>query len=157
MNRSWVDLPAPARPIAVAVDDAVTAARRHDPEALAVAVDALAAQDPAQAGLVLGTLVRLLLEDAHPDGLDADDIREVLRRCVRGAAPWQPDVDPHVLLVLLAGALGVLEPDTPSPGPEAAAHHAALLLAELTEGSGRPFTEQLSRAFTEIEQTRLDD
>ena len=157
MKRSWVDLPAPARPIAVAVDNAVAAARRRDAEALTAAVGTVAALDPAQVGLVLGTLVRLLLEDAHPDGLDGDDVREVLRRCVGGAASWQPDIDPHVLLVLLAGALGVLEPDTPQPAPEAAARHAVLLLAELTEGVDRPFTDHLSRAFTDLRQTRLDD
>jgi hypothetical protein len=157
MKGSWIHLPSTAREIAVAVEDAVAAARRHDPAASTAAVDTVAALDPAQVGLVLGTLVRLLLEDTHPDGLDGDDVRDVLHRCVRGAASWQPDVDPHVVLVLLAGALGVLEPDTPQPGPATAAHHAVLLLAELSQGSDRPFAAHLSRAFTEIEQTRLDD
>lgn len=156
MRRSWGHLPAPARPIAEAVGAAVTAAHRRDVDALAEAVDELAGLDPAQVGLVLGTTVRLLLEEAHPDGLAGADIRGVLERCVRGAAPWQPDVDAHVVLVLLAGSLGVLEPDTPAPAPQVAARHAALLLAELGAGRDRPFADQLARTFTEIEQTRLD-
>ena len=89
----WRHLPAAARPIAAAADAAVTAARDRDGEAMDAAVGDLAALDPAQVGLILGTTVRLLLEDQHPDGLTGDDIRAVLQSCVRGAAEWQPDVD----------------------------------------------------------------
>lgn len=138
MTQNWRHLPAPARPIAAAALAAVAAARDHDNDALAGAAGDLAGLDPAQVGLILGTTVRVLLEDTHPDGLDGDDVRGVLEHCVRSAAPWQPDVDPHVVLVLLAGALGVYEDDgEPAPKPETMARHAALLIVDLLGGVGR--------------------
>jgi hypothetical protein len=156
VTNDWRHLPAPARPIAAAADAAAAAAKARDREALAEAVGHLAALDPAQTGLILGTTVRLLLEDAHPDGLDGDDVRNVLERCVRAAAEWQPDVDPHVVLILLAGALGVLDDDgEPPPKPDALARHAALLLADLVQH--RPMKDYLTRALGEIERTQLND
>lgn len=156
MTNDWRHLPAPARPIAAAADAAVAAATARDREALTEAVSVLAAQDPPQTGLILGTAVRLLLEDTHPDGLDGDDVRAVLEQCVRSAAEWQPDVDPHVVLLLLAGALGVLEDDgEPPPKPDALARHAALLLASLLRQ--RPMAGYLTAALAEIERAQLND
>jgi hypothetical protein len=138
MTQNWRHLPAPARPIAAAALAAVAAARDHDDDALAGAAGELAGLDPAQVGLILGTTVRVLLEDTHPDGLDGEDVRGVLERCVRSAAAWQSDVDPNAVLVLLAGALGVYEDDgEPAPKPETMARHAALLIADLLGGLGR--------------------
>ena len=156
MTNDWRHLPAPARPIAAAADAAVAAATARDREALTDAVSVLAAQDPPQTGLILGTAVRLLLEDTHPDGLDGDDVRAVLEQCVRSAAEWQPDVDPHVVLLLLAGALGVLEDDgEPAPKPDSLARHAALLLASLLRQ--RPMAGYLTAALAEIERAQLND
>ncbi|MFD0520205.1 hypothetical protein [Paractinoplanes durhamensis] len=115
MEQNWRHLPPPARPIAAATSAAVEAAQLKDGEALAGAVAQLAALDPAQTGLILGVTVRLLLEDTSPDGIDADSVRAVLERCVRGAAAWQTEVDPHVVLLLLAGALGVVAEDDETP------------------------------------------
>jgi hypothetical protein len=156
VTNDWRHLPAPARPIAAATDAAVAAARARDRDALAEAVSDLAALDPAQTGLILGTAVRLLLEDTHPDGLDGDDVRAVLEQCVRSAAEWQPDVDPHVVLILLAGALGVLDEDGEAPPkPDTLARHAALLLAGLL--GRRPMKNYLTRALGEIERAQLND
>jgi hypothetical protein len=156
MTDMWRHLPAPARPVAAATDAAVAAARARDAEALDDAVGDLAALDAARVGLILGTTVRLLLEERHPDGLTGDDVRAVLTSCVTAAAQWQPDVDPHVVLVLLAGALGVHDDDgTPPPPPGRLARHAALLLADQLDG--RPPRHFLDRALTEIEQTQLND
>lgn len=156
MEQSWRHLPAPARPVAAAATDAVTAAQTHDASGFDTAVAALGALDPAPTGLILGTAVRLLLEQGHPDGLDGDAVREVLERCVRAAARWQPEVDPHVVLLLLAGALGVQEEDdAPPPKPEVAARHAALLLADLL--GPRPVPPVLTAALAEIERTQLND
>lgn len=156
MDQTWRHLPPAARPIAAAATAAVTAAQRHDGEALEEAVADLAALDPAQSGLVLGSMVRLLLEDAHPDGLDGDAVRAVLERCVRSAATWQPDVAPHVVLLLLAGALGVTEEDgSAPPKPEVTARHAALLLADLL--GPRPAPPFLTAALAEIERVQLHD
>jgi hypothetical protein len=156
MTESWRHLPAPARPIAAAAAAAVTAAQDRDAEAMAEAVGDLAALDPARTGLILGTATRLLLEDTHPDGLASDDVRTVLEHCVRSAGQWQPDIDPHVVLVLLAGALGVLEDDGESPPrPDVLGRHAALLLADLL--GPRPVRQLLTVALGEIERTQWND
>ncbi|GAA0509667.1 hypothetical protein Ade02nite_63300 [Paractinoplanes deccanensis] len=156
MEQNWRHLPAPARPIAAAASEAIAAAQAHDADALDAAVAGLAALDPAQTGLILGTATRLLLEQSHPDGLDGDAVRDVLERAVRSAATWQPEVDPHVVLLLLAGALGVLEDDgTPPPKPDVLARHAALLLAELLPG--RDTRAVLTAALAEIERAQLND
>ena len=156
MTPPWRHLPVAARPIATAADAAVAAARERDGEALAEAVRDLAALDPAQVGLILGTAVRLLLEDTHPDGLSGDDVRNVLEHCVRSAAEWQPDVDPHVLLILLAGALGVLDDDGEAvPTPDALARNATLLLTDLL--GVRSTRDYLTAALQEIERAQLND
>jgi hypothetical protein len=157
MDQTWRHLPAPARPIATATTAAVEAAQRHDDAALTAAADDLGALDPAQTGLVLGTLVRLLLEDTHPDGLDGEAVRAVLERSVRAAAQWQPEVDPHVMLLLLAGALGVTDEDddTPLPKLDVQARHAALLAAELL--GPRPVPPMLTATFAEIQRAQLND
>ncbi|MFB6391541.1 hypothetical protein [Polymorphospora lycopeni] len=157
MTSSWRHLPPAAREIARASTEAVAAARAHDVEAYGSAVTDLGAAD--RSGAVLGAVVRLLLEQTHPDGLDGDDVRQVLERCVRSAATWQTGVDPHVVLVLLAGALGVYDPDddTTPPDAQAVARHAPLLVADLLAVGGRPLDGYLTAAFAEIERTELHD
>ncbi|KKK06114.1 hypothetical protein [Micromonospora sp. HK10] len=157
MTTTWRHLPAPAREIAAAATGAVAAARDRDVEAYESAVLRLTAAD--RAGLVLGGVVRLLLEETNPDGLTGDDVRQVLERCVRAAATWRPDVDPHVLLVLLAGALGVYDPgdDDAPPDPAAIARHAPLLVADLLAAAGRPLAGYLEAAFAEVARTELHD
>jgi hypothetical protein len=100
--------------------------------------------------------VRLLLEANHPDGIDAESVREVLTQAV-GSAGWQAEVDPHVFLLLLAGALGVTteDDDTPPPKPGELARHAALLMADLL--GTRPVRPMLTAALAEIEHTQLND
>ncbi|MGN9908865.1 hypothetical protein ACTMTJ_15085 [Phytohabitans sp. LJ34] len=157
MSTTWRHLPAPAQAIAVAASDAVAAARERDRDALAAAAGPLAAAEGS--GLVLGAVVRLLLEEAHPDGLGGDDIRRVLEECVRGAAAWEPAVDPHVVLVLLAGALGVhgQDDEAPRPAADSVARHSALLVAHLLHATPRPLVGYLTAAFAEIERTELHD
>jgi hypothetical protein len=152
MTESWRHLPAPARPIAAAATAAVDAVRAGDAAALDDATDRLAGLDPAQTGLILGTMVRLLLEDGHPDGLTADDVRAALASCVRS---W-PAADPQVVLWLLAGALGVLDEDgAPAPKPDVLARQSAVLIADLL--SGRPVAPWLTAALAEVERTQLND
>nr|WP_201749014.1 hypothetical protein [Micromonospora acroterricola] len=157
MSVTWRHLPASAREIALAAGEAVAAAQERDPVAYEAAVERLTGAD--RSGLVLGVAVRLLLEETHPDGLDGDDVRQVLEGCVRSAADWLPAVDPHVVLVLLAGALGVYDPgdDDNPPGPAAVARHAPLLVADLVSAAGRPLDGYLAAAFTEIERTERQD
>lgn len=159
MSGTWRHLPAPARAIAVASCNAVAAAVDRDPEAFEAATERLAALDPQLVGRVLGGTVRLLLERLHPDGLDGDDIRAALQRCVRSAADWRAAVDPHVVLVLLAGALGVYdaEADDQPPDVRALAVHGPLLVADLLARQSQPFADHLTRALGEIERAELQD
>ncbi|WFE62754.1 MULTISPECIES: hypothetical protein [Micromonospora] len=157
MTVTWRHLPTPAREIAVAATEAVEAAQAHDGATYDRAVLRLAGAD--RAGLVLGGMVRLLLEQAHPDGLDGSDIRRVLEHCIRSAETWQPDVDPHVVLVLLAGALGIYDPadGDASPDPVTVARHAPLLVTDLLEVTGIPFAGCLEAAFSEVARTERHD
>lgn len=156
-STTWRHLPAPARAIAEAASDAITAAQRQDRDTLDATTGPLAAAEGS--GLVLGTVVRLLLEEAHPDGLDSADIRQVIEQCTRAAAAWDPTTDPQVLLILLASALGVYDPDeaSPPPPPDSLARHAALLVAHLLAGAPHPFATYLTAALTEIERAELHD
>ena len=151
MDHTWRHLPVAARPIAAATDAAVAAAQSGDRELSAESIGELAALDPAQVGLILGTTLRLLLEERHPDGLTGDDVRTVLKRAVHG----DPEADPRVMLTLLAGALGVHDDEPPDATPEATARQAVLLLTD--QLAGAPIRRHLERAMTEIEQTQLND
>jgi hypothetical protein len=164
------DLPPAARAIASATTDAIAAAQAGDRAAFDDTCGRLLA-DPEHARVILGDTVRLLLEEVLPDGVDGDDLREIINRSARSAAPWFPDVDPGVMVVVLSGALGI-HPDTPpGPGPGerrspelddpwdavpprpsavAVTHHAVLLLTDLLSVSGRPLRGYLEGAFTEM-------
>ena len=153
----WNSLPPGARAIAVAAGNAVDAVAHRDAEALDAAALALAAADGS--ALVLGMVARLRMEELHPDGLDADDVRTVLQDCVRSAGEWVPWVDPHVVLVLLASALGVHDPDESGaePGPKDLARHGPLLVEQLMIGATRPLRGYLVAAFAEIQRGELHD
>lgn len=138
--------------MATAVTDAVAAARAADAEAFGPAVVQLATLNPEQVGLVLGAVVRSLLEDLHADGLSGEDVQAVLERCVRSASAWLPAVEPDVIVVLLVGALGVhpAEDDPRPPVPPDVARHAPLLVADLLVAADRPLVPYLAAAFAEI-------
>jgi len=157
MSMTWRHLPAAARAIAVAASDAVVAAQERDRDMYAVAVGTLAVTEGS--GLVLGTVVRQLLEELHPDGLDSDDVRRIIENCLRSAAAWQPAVDPHALLVLLDLALSIHDHDdqAPQPTPESLARHTGLLVADLFARTSRTLAWYLTAAFAEIERTELHD
>ncbi|MEH1123186.1 hypothetical protein [Micromonospora sp. CPCC 206061] len=155
-RKAWRHLPPPAQAVAVAASEAVAAAQERDRDRLEAAVAPLAVTEGA--GLVLGAVVRLLLEQTHPDGLGGDDIRRIIEGCARDVVAWEPAIDPHVLLVLLAGALGVHDQSEEAPpSPDILARHAALLVAHLLTPTPRPLAGYLAAAFTEIERTELLD
>lgn len=176
---SWRDLPGPARAIGAAVIGTVEAARAGDREEYESRAIELLAQPLEPTGIVLASLVRSLLETQHPDGLDSDDIQQVLARCYGAAATWLPfeRIDVSVLVAVLASALGIHEPgvtydemgvralgddewrdptdEVPRKAPTAVeyAWHAPLLIADLLEvGRGRLST-YVDAAFIEIAQT----
>lgn len=141
-----------ARALTAAVDDAVAAARSREADAFAAASTRLATFDPEQVRGVLGSVVRSLLEERHPDGLDADDVQAALERCLRSTLTWLPDVDVGALVVVATGALGVHDPETTARvvPPREIAVSAPLLVAELLDGSPRPLDAHLLDAVAEI-------
>ena len=143
-------LPAAARAISAAVTDGVAAAGARDAAAFDEATTRLAALDPALVSEVLGTVVRALLEEAHPAGLAGDDLRTVLTDCTRSAS-WASDVDPAALLVVLTGALGLQDPDEQPPiHPRSVGRHAVLLVAQLLGRTGSPLAGHLAAALAEL-------
>ncbi|MEV7964394.1 hypothetical protein AB0O34_00210 [Sphaerisporangium sp. NPDC088356] len=156
---SWRHLPKPARVIAETAADAVAAARSRDLEAFQRESARLGALDSEHAGLVLGAVVRMSLEELHPDGLTADDVQAMVARCARSAAGWFPDLDPHVLVLLVAGALGLHQADTEAfrLDPMDVARHAPLLVADLLALSGRSLDACLEAAFADIQRTQASE
>ena len=176
---SWRDLGGPARAIGGAIGWAVQAAQGRDRVAFESAVIELAAQPVEATGLVLGALVRTLLEKQHTDGLDGADVRAVLTRCYAEAVTWLPGESVRVepLLAVLSSALGIHEPgityveitgpaattewadpelsgDRPvqqrAPTTVEYVRHAPLLIADLLWAGGQPLARYLDAAFTEI-------
>ena len=148
-------LPPAARAVATAMHAAVRAAGDADPDALTESAAELAALDSEQTGTAQGAITRLLLEELHPDGLDGDDIRTVLRECTTWASTFFPATDPHALLIVLAGALGIHPEEhdqVPRPAPATLASHAPLLIAHLLGTSGRHLDPYLAAAFADIER-----
>jgi hypothetical protein len=145
-------LPAPARAIVRAATAAVSAAQAADPQDYRDAVEQLAGQDSEHVGLVLGSVVRMLLEEAHPDGLTADDLQQVLERTARTALPWWPETDPQLLLILITGALGLhfTEEEAPRLTPSQVASHVPLMIADLLGVRDRRLDGYLTTALAEI-------
>ena len=73
----------------------------------------------------------------------------------RTLSPWLPDLDVNLLLVVLAGALGVLDPDAdPYPGaPTAVARHATVLIASLLSPDDQ-LQKMVGAAIGEIERAQ---
>lgn len=145
------------RQMTKAVEAAVEAARTEDAEQLREAATGLSNMDDEQTGKVMGGVLRLLLERQHPDGLDADDVRDLLQACTIGAARWLPETDPHTLLVVLAGALGIHPDDRDEverPSPESIALNAPLLIAHLLTGRLEPY---LTATFADIARSESMD
>lgn len=160
-------LPPAARAVSAATTDAVAAARSRDAEAFEEATARLSAAEPESVRVVLGVVVRALLEDLHPDGVASDDLLELIKSCVRTAFGWYPAVDVQVLIVVLTGALGVHEPDEEPRrvSPLEVARHAPLFIAELLSATGsaartaeiRPLPDYFTDAFVEISRAELNE
>ncbi|MCW2616035.1 MAG: hypothetical protein JWN08_3029, partial [Frankiales bacterium] len=131
---------------------AVEAALAADAEQYATAASGLALVDPARLSSVTGAVVRGLLEELHPGGLTGDDVADVLRGCALSAL-WLPDLDPTVLLVVVTGALGLLDVDDQPAAlsPVAVVRHAPVLVASLlTRLGGAPLAPRLDAALAEL-------
>jgi hypothetical protein len=140
-----------------AIEAAVEAARAEDAGRLHDAVSSLSKLDAEQTGKVMGGVLRLLLERKHPDGLDGDDIRDLLQTCALGAARWLPETEPHTMLVVLAGALGIHPDDhdlVARPTAESIALNTPVLIAHLLKGRLQPY---LTATFAEIARSEFMD
>ena len=161
-------LPAAARAIAAATSDAVAAAQTGDVPVFDEAVARLVAAEPEQVRVVLGVVVRALLENLHPDGVSSGDLLELIKSCARSSYGWYPGVDLQVLVVVLTGALGVHEPDLEPRQftPLDVARHAPLFIAELLSPARRgagpqtqpyPLSSYFAAAFLEISRSELNE
>jgi hypothetical protein len=152
-------LPPAARALAGVVGGAVDAAASGDQEAFAMACARLSALDPEQVRRVLSAVLRPLLEDLHPDGVSADDLREAVAGCVVRVAGWTPSVDPQVLVVVVAGAFGIHpeEQERYDVADAQVARHACLLTAHLLAASGRGVGPYLRLALAELARAELQD
>ncbi|GAB2640401.1 hypothetical protein ABI214_12910 [Prescottella soli] len=101
--------PPTARQIAVATDDAITAARVGSREQLTEVLDDMVALPFEQVTIVHAGVVRALLEDLHPDGFSGEDIQGALTRVAGAAITWLPDLDVTALAAVLTGSLGLTE------------------------------------------------
>jgi hypothetical protein len=152
MTASRQRRPPVPRAIAAATADALTAASSEDAVALQQAAQRLAALDREQVGLVLGAVVRSLLEESHPGGLTGEGVQELLAQCATTSAAWFPAVDEDVLLVLLAGSLGIHADEEPHPvsSLEMSSHAPLLISALLGSSPSDRLTTHLDAAFAEI-------
>jgi hypothetical protein len=164
MDMQSPQLPAAARAIAGATTDAVSAVQATNIAAFDEAVTRLAAAEPEQVRVVLGVVVRALLEDLHPAGVSSDDLLELIKSCARTSIGWYPEVDIEVLVVVLTGALGVHEPDLEPRrfSPLDVARHAPLFIAELLAAGARnparaPLTYYFAAAYLEISRAELNE
>ena len=159
---------------------AVDAAGNGDAAAYETDIATVVGLPAAPTGLVLATVTRTLIEELHPEGLDADDVQLVLGRCYRSAHAFLGDaVDVRVLIAVLAAALGIHEAgltyqemdqvetatdDWPPPAhsaehetatgrpptPAEFAWHAPLVIADLLAASGRRIGPYLDVAFADL-------
>ncbi|WHU49363.1 hypothetical protein QNM97_10505 [Gordonia sp. L191] len=155
--RSSADWTAVARVIAEATDRGIGAARTHELEELRDAVEELAIHADA-ARDVHGHLVRELLETSYQDGLDGDDVAEVLNRTVSATGRWHAEVDPTAVAVVLTGALGVAErPDdgtTSAPTPSDVVVAALLVAADLASATAVDHGPYVTRAVEELRRAQ---
>jgi hypothetical protein len=152
--------PPAGRAIAQATTAAVEAARASDAPAFEEATTELAACEPEQVRLVLGVVVRELLEHLHPDGLSGDDLQELIRSCVRRVFAWYPAIDVDALVVVITGALGMQEDEEKRHPPLVVARHAPLFIAELlSQPRPAPLTlnQYLIAAFDQIRTAELHE
>jgi len=126
----------------------VTAAAAADQAGFADALHRLSRVEREPLAAVLGDLAAALLESTYPDGLDADDAGELLRRCTARFS-WCTTLDEAALLQALAGTLGVSLEQDEAMLP-AALPNGLLLVAELL--AGRPVAPLLDVALRELQR-----
>ncbi|MDQ1733284.1 MAG: hypothetical protein QOK10_3443 [Pseudonocardiales bacterium] len=137
--------------MARALQQALAAAAASDAEAFVEAAAQLHRLDLEQVGRVQAVMTRCLLEDSHPGGLDGEDVRAALERCVGDAAAWFPGLSGDALIAVFTSALGMFEPDEDNQVAAATmVSHASLVIADLAKSCGLPVEPYLDAAIEEI-------
>lgn len=154
MSGRW---PRPVQQLADAVATSVGAAQLEDAESYLASLPTLLRQEPDHLRLMLGEVVRTLVESRFPDGIDADDARQLLADTVRWVAGWDGPVDVPALAAVLTGSLGVHpdDADRPDVAPDAVSAAAPLLAAHLL--AGRSAQAAVDRALTTVAQHQEND
>jgi hypothetical protein len=145
--------PTPADPALLTrlLTRAVDAVARADAADFDAAGADLAGFDADQARIVLGWVLRQGLEERHPDGLDADDLRDAVATAA-GGATWFPALDARILVVVLTAALGE-HPDpeeVPRLGHALVLQHSLLLVHDLVTAGGPPLRRRIDAALAEV-------
>jgi hypothetical protein len=138
----------PAAAIQAAVTESVQAAVDRDSDRFRAGAAALAKLDQAQLTIVQATVIRVLLELRHPDGLTGAEIKQLLSETAEHSAEWWPDADAQALVAVLLNSLSVADPAQPTAfeGPA----HASLLIAELVAGQPAALAAHLAGALAEV-------
>ncbi|MFH5212082.1 hypothetical protein [Antrihabitans spumae] len=144
--------PAIPRAIATATYGADAAARAGSADQFSAAIAELSALPFEQVAAVQFRVVRELMETLHPDGLDGDDVSEVLGRCARAAAPWWQGLDVEFLAVVITGALGVAEAEETPRGRDnrVVIESAVLVIADLAGAAKVATKDYIARAVSDI-------
>ena len=144
--------PHAARAIRAGLTAAVAAAGSSDRAAFDAATARLQTGDSEVLFRIEALLVRGLLEQRHPDGLDAADLRAAITLTLDRARPWWPDADASALVAAGLRSLGLDEPEAEAPPhPAEVGRHAVLLIATLSEG--HRLSTLLDAALAEIART----
>jgi hypothetical protein len=152
-------LPAPALQLDRAIVNAVTAAATTDVDAFAETCAVLDARGGDAARRVLSGVLRPVLETMHGDGVDGDDLADLIEATV-AAQGWVVRLDPLALAVVLTGAFGIeiaAREELPHEVKDAdVTRHAVLLVAHLVHGP-KDLRRWLDVAWSEIARQDTND
>lgn len=157
-----MELSGPLLALSRALTDAVGAAGRADAPAFDEATGRLVTgYDPEHVRRLLAGALRPVLEQAHPDGVDGDDLAALLEACAKATVGWWPRVEPVALAVVLTGAFGVqvaTREELPVRVDDAdVTRHAVLLLDHVLREHRLRLPPVLAAAFAEIAREDAED
>ena len=148
----------PAGVMQRAVLDAVAAAGAHDADEFSTCLAGLSRLDREQLSTLLGTVVQRLLERRHPDGLDSDDVDQLVELTVRSAA-WYPRINHDSVVRVIVGALGVTEVDDEERQVDGITiiAHSLVLLADQLSGVPNGVRALLDHGLRELHRAQTQE
>lgn len=155
--RAPADWTPTARLVAELTEQGIRSARSHDLDGCQEAVDGLVVHGAIIRG-VHAHMMRELLETAYQDGLDGDDVAEVLTRTVADAALWNAPTTHEAIAAVLTGALGVADrpngATTAVPDPRQVIAAVFVVSADLVTLSEVDQGEYVTRAVEEVRRAQ---